>query len=152
VADTQKQRTNSGKQEQEPERVEIEHAAGGKGDPGGHITMSEGVVETVAGLAARQIGGIHELGKPRFVRFGDSPTRGVDAEVGEKEAAIDLDVTIEYGCDLRETAEQLRRMIADEVNRMAGRKVVEVNINVHDVHLPESNEGKQSSSNKPRVQ
>ncbi len=32
---------------------------------------------------------------------------------------------------------QMRKRIADEVNKMAGREVVEVNINVIDIKLPE---------------
>ena len=41
----------------------------------------------IAGLAARDIKGIHSLGKSRLIPFGDDPTRGVDAEVGQKQAA-----------------------------------------------------------------
>ncbi|MFW5920472.1 MAG: Asp23/Gls24 family envelope stress response protein [Polyangiales bacterium] len=134
---------------QETSKVEIEQAKGGGADPGGQLTMSESVVETIAGLAARQIDGIHSLGKPRLFALGDSPTRGVAAEVGNKEAAIDIDCVIEYGCDLRDTARQLRELIAREVNRMAGREVVECNINVHDVHLPEEEEKK--PKDEPRV-
>lgn len=145
----QQKQGNGSTKMQESSKVEIEHTKGKGEDPGGHLTMSESVVETIAGLAARQIDGIYSLGKPRFISFGDSPTRGVAAEVGMKEAALDIDVTIEYGCDLRETARLLRELIAREVNRMAGREVVEVNINVHDVHLPEAEEPK--SKNEPRV-
>jgi uncharacterized alkaline shock family protein YloU len=118
--------------------VTIERKGTSGDDPGGAISMSEDVVATIAGLAARQVSGLFSLGKPRLVSFGgDSPTRGVAAEVGDKEAALDLDVVIDYGCDLKATAEQLRKLIGDEVDRMAGRKVVEVNINVVDIHLPE---------------
>jgi uncharacterized alkaline shock family protein YloU len=149
MAQAQKQQ-NNGPKEEEVQRMEIEHAKGGAGDPGGHVTMSQSVVETIAGLAARQVDGIHSLGKPRLINLGDSPTRGVAAEVGMKEAAIDIDCVIEYGIDLRETAKKLRTLIATEVNRMAGRQVVEVNINVHDVHLPEREE-KSSPKNESRV-
>jgi uncharacterized alkaline shock family protein YloU len=80
------------------------------------------------------------MGKSRIISFGDSPTRGVEAEVGEKEAALDLEIIIEYGVDLRKCAHELRKRISEEVNKMAGRQVVEVNINVVDVHLPEKEE------------
>ena len=139
---------SNGNKLQETGKVEIEQAKGGGADPGGQLTMSESVVETIAGLAARQIDSIHSLGKPRLFVIGDSPTRGVAAEVGNKEAALDIDCTIEYGCDLRDTARQLRELIAREVNRMAGREVVEVNINVLDVHLPE----KEAPAPKRRVE
>lgn len=122
------------------DKVTIEKRESSAGEIGGDITMSESVVATIAGLAARQIEGIHALGKSRLISFGDSPTRGVDAEVGSREAALDLDVIIEYGVDLRKVAGSLRKRISDEVDKMAGRQVVEVNINVVDVHLPEKEE------------
>lgn len=131
-------------------KVEIEKAKGGGKDPGGHLYMDENVVRTIAGLAARRIDGIHSVGAPALVKFGDSPTRGVKADVGDREAAIDLDVVIEYGVDLRETAAKLRQMLGEEVNKMAGRQVVEVNINVKDIHLPE--EESEKEEDRPRVQ
>lgn len=105
--------------------------------PGGRIHMSEDVVATIAGMAARDIDGIYALGKSRLINFGDDPARGVEAEVGKKEAALDLEVVIEYGCDLRAIASELRDSVSKQVETMAGRKVIEVNLDVIDVHLPE---------------
>lgn len=141
-------KTNKGN-DQEAQRMEIERAGRTDGDPGGELTMDDNVVRTIAGLAAREIGGIHRLGKSRLTLLGDRPTRGVGAEVGKREAAIDIDVVIEYGHEITAMAEKLRMRVAEEVNRMAGREVVEVNINVHDVHLPETDE--QTAEAEPRV-
>ena len=102
----------------------------------GIITIDENVVSTLAGLAAREVDGIHMVGKSRLVQFGDDPTRGVHAEVGERQAAFDLDVIIEYGKDIKKVAQELRQKTAREVQRMAGREVVEININVVDIKLP----------------
>ena len=93
---------------------------------GGRITLNEDVVATIAGLAARAVEGIHALGKSRLIPFGDSPTRGVAAEVGSKQAAFDIDVVIDYGRDIRKVASELRQKISSEVN-----------INVIDIRLPE---------------
>ena len=103
----------------------------------GAINLSEDVVAKIAAMSARDIKGIHSLGRSRMINFGDETKRGVEAEVGNTEAAIDVDVIIEYGCDLEAVAEQLRGRIADEVRKMASRNVIEVNINVIDVKLPE---------------
>lgn len=104
----------------------------------GKITMAEDVVATIAGLAAREIDGVHSLGRSRLIPFGDSPTRGVGVEVGLKQAAFDIDIVVEYGCDIRKVAAAMRQRIAEEVNKMAGREVVEVNLNVVDIKLPET--------------
>ncbi len=123
------------KDKKDLQKVTIEESSDGIR---GKITLREDVVATIAGLAAREVSGIHSLGKSRLIPFGsDNPTHGVAAEVGTKQAAFDLDVVIEYGCDIREVAMQMRKRIADEVNKMAGREVVEVNINVIDIKLPE---------------
>jgi len=109
-------------------------------DPAGRVKMSEDVVATIAAIAARDIAGIHSLGKPRFINFGDTATRGVAAEVGKKQAAIDLDVVIAYGANIHETAEKLRKRLAEEIYKMASREVVEVNINVVDIHVDEDDD------------
>ena len=108
------------------------------GEIKGAIRLSDDVVATIAGLAARDIKGIAALGKSRLISFGEDPSRGVDVEVGQTEAALDIDVIIEYGADIHAIADALKKRIADEVGQMADRKVVEVNINVVDVQLPEA--------------
>ena len=129
-------------------RIEIQPEAPEK-SPRGKITMSEDVVATIAGLAARDVQGIHSLGKWRFMTFGENPTRGVDAELGSRQAAFDIDAVIEYGSDIRDVAERLRAKIASEVNKMTGREVVEVNINIVGLHMQENQE--RPSSPSPRV-
>lgn len=129
------------------QRMTIEPSKGGI-DIGGHITLGENVVAKIASMASRGIEGIHSLGRSRFISFGDTSRRGVAAEVGETEAALDVDIILEYGTDIRKTASELRRAVAAEVERMAGRKVVEVNVNILDIHLPET----EAPSPQPRVQ
>lgn len=128
---TTKQDNSNGKS---TDRFPLHHM---KGDVKGMVTLDQDVVATIAGLAAREVDGIHALGKSRLISFGDDPTRGVDAEVGKFQAAIDLDVVIEYGCDMDKMANELRTRIVQEVGLMAKREVVEVNINVVDIKLPE---------------
>ncbi len=103
----------------------------------GTVSMDANVVATIAGLAAQKIDGVHSLGKSRLFSFGDDPARGVGAEVGEKQAALDLEVVIEYGYDIKKVAREVRQRIAQQVELMAGREVVEVNIDVIDIKLPE---------------
>jgi uncharacterized alkaline shock family protein YloU len=129
-----KKPTNGGKQrvaaKQEPSSV------------GGTITLDVDVVATIAGLAAKEIDGIYSVGKSSWYRFGDKASRGVRAEVGKSQAAFDLDVVIEYGYDVREVARELRKRTAAEVQKMAGREVIELNVHVVDIHLPAEAEPK----------
>lgn len=114
----------------------VEKKPAESGRVGGTIEMSTDVVATVAGLAAKEIPGIHALGKSKLISFGNNQRRGVAVEVGKEEAAIDVEVIIEYGADIRQVGTDLRRRIAQEVDKMTGRRVVEVNIDIVDIHTP----------------
>lgn len=138
--------------------ITIEEVSGdgnGHGTVGGKLAMSADVVATLAGMAARDIDGVYALGRSRMIQLGNkNPTRGVEAEVGEREAAVDLEMVIEYGANIHEVASSLRQRIADSVYRTAGRKVKEVNINVIDIHMPtpEAEEPTTTEEPQPRVQ
>ncbi|WP_395293881.1 Asp23/Gls24 family envelope stress response protein [Kitasatospora hibisci] len=116
----------------------------------GRTAMAVGVVEKIAGMAAREVSGIHALGSGLARTFGamrdrvpggrSSVGRGIKAEVGEKQTAIDIALVVEYGAVIPEVARQVRENIIDSVERLTGLEVVEVNIAVNDVHLPDEPE------------
>ncbi|MFE9022227.1 Asp23/Gls24 family envelope stress response protein [Streptomyces sp. NPDC007808] len=122
----------------------------------GRTTVADVVVEKIAGMAARDVPGVHALGSG-FARSmgtmrermpgagsGRSVTRGVSVEVGELQAAIDLEIVVDYGVAITDVAGEVRESVISAVERMAGREVVEVNIAVSDVKLPdEEDEGEE---------
>ncbi len=127
-----------------------ERARDGKlGDPAtrGRTTIADGVVEKIAGLAARDVVGVHALGsgfartlgavRDRVPGGGRAVTRGVKAEVGEVQTAVDLDIVVDYGVSIAEVARAVRENVIAAVERMTGLEVVEVNIAVGDVKLPD---------------
>jgi len=112
----------------------------------GRTQIADTVVSKIAGLAAREISGVHALGGGAARAFGaireripgasSNHSQGVGVEVGEKQAAIDLDLVVEYGVGISELAAAIRRNVIAAIERMTGLEVVEVNIIVHDVHIP----------------
>jgi uncharacterized alkaline shock family protein YloU len=116
----------------------------------GRTTIADGVVEKIAGLAARDVVGVHAMGtgisrtfgavRDRVPGGGKAPTRGVKAEVGEVQTALDLDIVVEYGVSIVDVARAVRENVIAAVERMTGLEVVEVNIAVGDVKLPEEEE------------
>ncbi|MER6109227.1 Asp23/Gls24 family envelope stress response protein [Streptomyces hirsutus] len=128
------------------------------GAPGsrGRTTVADVVVEKIAGMAARDVPGVYALGGG-FARSmgsmrervpgagsGKSVTRGVSVEVGERQAAIDLEIVVDYGVSITDVAGAVRENVISAVERMADREVVEVNIEVNDVKLPdEEDEGEE---------
>lgn len=71
-------------------------------------------------------------------------------EVGERQAAVDLDVVVEYGAAIADTAADVRTNVINAVERMTGLEVVEVNIAVDDVHLPDEQEDEGESGQEGR--
>ena len=109
-----------------------------KGNSHGSIRISDDVVKVIAGLAATEVPGVagmsggiaggivEKLGRKNL-------SKGVKAEVGEKEAAIDIFAIIEYGAHIQEVASQIQSNVKDAVENMTGLKVLEVNVNVQGV-------------------
>ncbi|MFJ6567333.1 Asp23/Gls24 family envelope stress response protein [Streptomyces sp. NPDC091292] len=124
----------------------------GGGDPAarGRTTIADGVVEKIAGLAARDVVGVHAMGSGLSRTFGAvrdrvpggtrSVARGVKAEVGEVQTALDLEIVVDYGVSIAEVARAVRENVIASVERMTSLEVVEVNIAVSDVKLPDEEE------------
>jgi uncharacterized alkaline shock family protein YloU len=113
----------------------------------GQISVAEGVVQKIAGKACREIGGVHAMGTGGTRMFGSLRERipgssgpnfsqGVGVEVGETEAAVDLDIVVEYGVSIADLGRSIQRNVKQAVERMTGLHVVEVNVAVDDVYLP----------------
>ncbi|MEU5847586.1 Asp23/Gls24 family envelope stress response protein [Saccharopolyspora shandongensis] len=114
----------------------------------GKTTIAASVVQKIAGIAAREISGVYAMGGGVSRAFGairdripggsgTSSTSGVQVEVGEKQAAVDLDIVVEYGASIVDLARAVRRNVITAVERMTGLEVIEVNIAVNDIHLPD---------------
>jgi len=122
----------------------------------GRTSIADTVVAKIAGVAAREISGVHDMGSGTARVFGalkerlpvgsDQPSasRGVSVEVGERQAAIDLDVVTDYGVSIVDVSQAIRTNVVQRVEGMTGLEVTEVNISVGDVWLGEQEE--------PRVQ
>ncbi|WP_181770935.1 Asp23/Gls24 family envelope stress response protein [Amycolatopsis pittospori] len=123
--------------------------------PQGVTTIADTVVQKVAGLATREISGVHALGggaarafnalRERIPGATASAGQGVSVEVGERQAAVDLQIVVEYGVAIADLAKSVRRNVIGAVEQMTGLEVVEVNINVSDVHIPGDDDTEEST-------
>ncbi|TRW86353.1 Asp23/Gls24 family envelope stress response protein [Mycolicibacterium sp. 018/SC-01/001] len=128
----------------------------------GSTTIADVVVSKIAGLAAREVHGVHDLGgnasravgalRDRIPGASTNYSQGVSVEVGEKQAAIDLDIVAEYGVSISDVAAGIRRNVIAALERMTGLEVVEVNITVHDVHVPDDDTDKDTEDRSARVE
>lgn len=113
----------------------------------GNTTIEETVVAKIAGIATREAPGVYAMGNAARRAFNSLTERipgsqtnvsgGVSVEKGERQSAIDVTVIIEYGASVVDVSNAIRRNIIQSVEQSTGLEVVEVNITVADVHLPE---------------
>ncbi|MFK5584572.1 MULTISPECIES: Asp23/Gls24 family envelope stress response protein [unclassified Serinicoccus] len=112
----------------------------------GRTSIADTVVSKIAGIAAREVSGVHDLGggaaravgavRGRIPGSRTNMSQGVAVEVGERQTAIDIDLVTEYGVSIADLAAGVRSNVTSSVERMTGLEVTEVNISVHDVFLP----------------
>ncbi len=126
----------------------------------GRTTIADAVVAKIAGIAAREIPGVHNMGtgtaramgalRERLPGAGRSTiTQGVNVEVGERQAAIDVDIVCEYGVRIVDVTNAVRQNITERIEDMTGLEVTEVNIAVDDVY---TGEDRQEEPQPERVQ
>ncbi len=114
------------------------HAATGK------TVIDDTVVSKVAGIAAREVNGVHSLGNGAARAIGAirdaigqrDHGQGVKVEVGEKQVAADITIVAEYPVPLQQVAEGVRSSVSRALEQIVGMEVAEVNVTVQDVFIP----------------
>lgn len=103
------------------------------------LTFEDQVIKKIAGIAANEIKGILSMsggfmsGLTDRFRSTEDITKGINAEVGEKQVALDLKVTVEYGKNVPSIFSETVNNVKKSVHDMTGLEVVEVNMHVEDV-------------------
>lgn len=104
------------------------------------IKISEDVVATIAGIAATEVeclasmsGGFVDgiagmLGKK-------SLSKGIKVDIKENDVAIELSLTMQYGCKIHEVAGSIQEKVRNSVQDMTGMNVTAVNVNVVGISL-----------------
>ena len=128
----------------------------------GKTTIADTVVSKIAGIATRDVDGVHAVGGGAARAVGalweripgarTKHAQGVSVEVGEKQAAVDLDIVADYGVAIADLAAGIRRNVIDSVERMTGLQVTEVNVTVHDVYLDDGSNSDDDHTAPARVQ
>ena len=119
--------------------------------PQGDTTIEDTVVQKLAGMATREVPGVYAMGNAarralssvsgRISGAQTNAADGVSVEKGERQAAIDLSIVVEYGYSIVEVSQGIRRNVIRSVENATGLEVLEVNIDVTDVHLPNEDSG-----------
>ncbi len=107
----------------------------------GVTSIAQDVVARIAALAAHEVEGVARLGgevpEAMAATVGRIAARtgpeGVGVEVGTRQVACDLAVTVRYPSPIRQVTEAVRENVIDRIEAMTGLEVVEVNIAVIDL-------------------
>jgi Uncharacterized protein conserved in bacteria len=116
----------------------------------GSIRIANEVVRIIAGLAASEVKGVVGMSGGVVDGFAElvkkkNLAKGVKVEVGEKQAAVDLFVIIEYGSKIPDIAYAIQENVKRAIESMTGLEVVEVNVHIQGVEF------KQEDSNEVKI-
>lgn len=106
----------------------------------GAIKITDEVVAIIAGIAATDVTGVSSMSGGIAGGIAEALGRknlakGVKVEVGDKEAAIDLFIIVEYGFRIPEVAWTIQEKVKQAVEEMTGLDVIEVNIHIQGVNI-----------------
>lgn len=108
----------------------------------GSIQISDEVIESIASYAAEEVEGVVGLQSNLKSSVSDilgvkNINRGVKVSAGEKEALIDIYITVEFGNNIVNIAKKVQDEVKEKVEAMTGLFVVEVNVHVSGIHIME---------------
>lgn len=128
----------------------------------GRTSIADSVVAKIAGIATRDVSGVHALGggtaravgalRERIPGSRTNHSQGVAVEVGERQAAVDVELVAEFGVSIVDLAAGIRRNVISSVERMTGLEVTEVNVSIQDVYLPSEDDSDDEQPQPSRVQ
>ena len=113
-------------------------------------------------MATREVPGVYAMGSSARRAFSAITERipgsqtnvsgGVSVEKGERQTAIDVSIVVEYGVSIVEVSQGIRRNVIESVEHATGLEVIEVNVNVTDVHLPEDDQQDQQNQQERKTE
>ncbi len=114
----------------------------------GKTVVVDAVVAKIAGIAAREVTGVHALGGGTARAIGairdaignTDLAQGVKVEVGETQVAADITIVVDYPMPLHVVANEVRSAVADAIERLVGMEVAEINVTVGDVYIATDDE------------
>jgi uncharacterized alkaline shock family protein YloU len=135
-----------------------ESAAAGPGrleSDRGTTSIAEVVVTKVAGIAAREVTGVHRLGSTvsraigavtQRLQVGDASTQGVNVEVTETDARVSMSVIIDYGESIPNVAQAIRDNVVRRIEATTGLHCAAVDIAVTDLYFPGDDDEPQTAT------
>lgn len=121
----------------------------------GKITVNDDVVAHIASIAIGKVEGVASVsGKSTFGDFVGSKSKDVDKGVTVKmdearnQCRVNVDIKIEYGLSVYDTARKLQQVIKNELEEFTGLTVSEVNVTIRELMIYDDPRGGAQKTNR----
>ena len=107
------------------------------------IRIANDVIAAIANKAASEVHGVYSMSGGISDVFGKKMSKGIKVDAGEKSTKIDVNIIVEYGVRIPDIAFEIQNRVKKAVESMTGLEVLEVNVHVQGVNLPDENNSKE---------
>ena len=94
----------------------------------GKISIADGVVASIAGIAAIEVEGVAKLGKKNLAN-------GVKVEITDGNVVVDVSLEVEYGTSIKKVSEGVQEKVKQAIENMTGLHVRVVNVVVSGIKM-----------------
>ena len=101
------------------------------------IRIANDVIAAIANKAASEVSGVFSMAGGISDVFGKKMSKGIKVDAGEKNTKIDVNIIVEYGARIPDVAFEIQNRVKKAVESMTGLQVLEVNVHVQGVNLPD---------------
>jgi len=122
----------------------------------GTIQIAPEVIEIIAGMATIEVPGVAGMsggfaGDIAELLGRKNMSKGVKVDVGQREAAIDVSIVIEFGTRIPEVASGVQQNVKHAIESMTGLSVVQVNVHIHNVIFKAAEKAEEPEATPNRV-
>lgn len=98
----------------------------------GEIEISKDVITTIAAVAALEVEGLVEQSSKSGISsvFNRGSSKIVETDLENGRVKINVNIAVQYGYPVHETAQQVQDNVEKQVEEMTGLEVSEVNVDV----------------------
>ncbi len=103
----------------------------------GNITINDDVIALIASLALVDVDGVVSIsGKSSFSDYVGTKSKDIDKGITVKiddssgQATVSVEINIEYGANIYDTARKLQRAIKNAIENLTGLNVEKVNVTI----------------------
>ena len=116
---------------------------------GGTTNIQPEVIGAIAGVAAQAVDGVASLGTTSLRRTlserlsgVERRARGVEVEVGTREAILDINFRVVYGYSIPAVVSEVRKSVAERLLTLCGLVAKEINVRVVGMEFPDRMPGR----------